>query len=105
MHGDCDISTQVKKNLFRIAQEALNNVVKHAPPPQVVIFLTQDCGQIKLRIWDDGQGFDVKTVDGAHMGLQIMRERSASIGAAWILNSQPGEGTQIVVTWPAASEA
>lgn len=105
VHGDCDIPTQVKKNLFRIAQEALNNVVKHARARQVVIFLTQDCGQIKLRIWDDGQGFDVKTVDGAHMGLQIMRERSASIGAAWILNSQPGEGTQIVVTWPAASEA
>lgn len=100
VEGECEIPTQVKKNLFRIAQEALNNVVKHARAKCVTLKLNQSTEQITLHICDDGQGFEIDAVDSRHLGLQIMRERAKNIGARLAINSQPGAGTEIDVVWP-----
>lgn len=100
IQGKCGIPTQVKKNLFRIAQEALNNVVKHARAQHVELILDQNKNQTTLGICDDGQGFDMRCVDGGHLGLQIMHERANNIGASLTISSQSGIGTEIVVIWP-----
>lgn len=100
IQGECEIPTRVKRNLFRIAQEALNNVVKHARAQYVVLMLNQSTGQITLRICDDGQGFEACEVDGGHLGLQIMRERAKNIDALLSIFSHCGAGTEIVVVWP-----
>jgi signal transduction histidine kinase len=105
IQGECEIPTQVKKNLFRIAQEALNNVVKHAQAQHVQLMLNQSGEQIILRINDDGQGFDVSELySGGHLGLQIMRERAKSIGANLSISSHFGLGTEIVAIWPDGGE-
>ena len=100
VEGDCEIPIQVKRNLFRIAQEALNNVVKHARPKHVTLKLNQSLEQITLQICDDGQGFKINEVDGRHLGLQIMHERANNIHARLTIISQPGAGTEIAVVWP-----
>jgi signal transduction histidine kinase len=100
IQGQGDIPTLVKKNLFRIAQEALNNVVKHARAKHVNLIFNQNINQISLRICDDGQGFVVGEVDSGHLGLQIMRERVEEIGARLSVTSEPGAGTEINVTLP-----
>ncbi len=102
--GECAIPIQVKRDLFRIAQEALNNVVKHARAQHVTLKLNQGMQQITLHICDDGQGFEINAVDGRHMGLQIMRERAKNIGACLAINSQPGAGTEIDVVWPDSTD-
>jgi two-component system nitrate/nitrite sensor histidine kinase NarX len=98
--GQRDIPIQVKKNLFRIAQEALNNIVKHARARKVLLGLEQSPDEIRLRICDDGQGFELGNVEGGHLGLQIMRERAGNIGADLEVLSRPGTGTDILVVWP-----
>ncbi len=98
--GQREIPIQVKKNLFRIAQEALNNIVKHARARKVLLGLEQSPDEIRLRICDDGQGFELGNVEGGHLGLQIMRERAGNIGADLEVLSRPGTGTDILVVWP-----
>ncbi len=100
VQGECTIPIQVKKNLFRISQEALNNIVKHARASQVLLALDQCQDEIILRIRDDGLGFDLARVEGGHLGLQIMHERANNIGANLEILSRPGMGTEILVTWP-----
>lgn len=96
--GDCKPPPDVQVGLYRIAQEALNNVVKHARARQAVVTLRQG-ETIRLTIADDGAGFDPGTVTADHLGLKIMRERAEAIGARFSLSSEPGEGTQISVVW------
>jgi signal transduction histidine kinase len=104
IQGQAVIPSLVKKNLFRIAQEALNNVVKHASAKQVVLMLNQNSDQITLCICDDGRGFAAGEVESGHLGLQIMRERVEEIGASLSITSQPGAGTKISVTFPLLKE-
>jgi signal transduction histidine kinase len=100
IQGQGEFPTRVKKNLFRIAQEALNNVVKHARAQHVELILNQSVDHITLCISDDGQGFEDGYVDGGHLGLQIMHERADNIGADMTISSRSGQGTEIVVIWP-----
>ena len=100
IQGQSEFPTQVKKNLFRIAQEALNNVVKHARAKHVELILNQNVNQITLCISDDGQGFEERSAEGGHLGLQIMHERADNIGADLTISSRPGQGTEIIVIWP-----
>ena len=81
--------------LLRIAQEALANAVRHGEPGQVTLTLTPRL----LRVRDDGRGFD-PTVPAHGMGLALMRERAASIGAALLVTSEPGAGTTVEVRLP-----
>lgn len=104
VQGKCDIPNQVKKNLFRISQEALNNIVKHARAKHVLLALDQWQDEIRLWICDDGQGFQLDNVEGGHLGLQIMRERAGNIGANLEVLSRPGAGTEILVIWPGNRE-
>jgi two-component system nitrate/nitrite sensor histidine kinase NarX len=90
---------EVKVALYRIAQEALNNVVKHAQAQCVELALRTEAATITLRICDDGRGFDPSDVPAGHFGLGNIHERAEGIGAEVIIESALGCGTQIVVTW------
>jgi PAS domain S-box-containing protein len=107
---DCEIELSVAGNsylltpdvqvgLYRIAQEALNNVLKHAQAQHINVTLTYRPGRVMLSVIDDGVGFDVDAVPADHMGVHIMHERAQAIGAVLHLNSQLGEGTSLTVTW------
>lgn len=90
---------QVSLNLYRIIQEALNNIVKHAGASTVHINLNQDKKQLHLTIEDDGHGFRMDEAAGPDrgIGLQSMKSRAASIGANLEMYSEPGKGTLIIV--------
>jgi PAS domain S-box-containing protein len=96
---------EVKIALYRIAQEALNNIVKHARATQVGVRLSSQPGQVELVIRDDGCGFDPDQIFPGHLGLGILRERVEKIGATVSLISQVGQGTEVKVIWSAASQA
>ena len=99
----------VKTVLFRIAQEALTNIAKHAGAGRVELRLQfSGEGAVTLRISDDGQGFDAEAVHShpeRGLGLRSMRERLASIGGSLQVESRPGHGTQIDAQVPAAALA
>ena len=96
--GERKLPADVQVGLYRIAQESLNNVVKHSRANQAVVTLNMD-DIVRLTISDDGAGFNPSLVTPDHIGLRIMRERAESIGARFRVDSQPGEGTQISVIW------
>lgn len=99
-HG-APLPADVQVQLLHVVQEALANVRKHARASQVQVKLThQPHWQIDVR--DDGRGFnpEVDVPDDSHVGLRIMRERAARVGAAVALESQPGQGTLVRVTLP-----
>ncbi|HAE60262.1 MAG TPA: histidine kinase, partial [Anaerolineae bacterium] len=76
--GERKLPADVQVGLYRIAQEALNNVVKHAKASQAVVTLR--CGDtVRLTVADNGAGFDSSTVTADHLGLKIMRERAEAI--------------------------
>ena len=91
--------SEIEIALFRIAQEALNNVVKHAKASQVDIELFEDNGGIMMAITDNGIGFDKKSnlPNMPHWGVPLMQERVRAINGKFLLRSVPGQGTQIVV--------
>jgi signal transduction histidine kinase len=86
--------------LYRILQEALNNVVKHAGASRVAIRSWLNDSSLHLLIEDDGCGFDLNTVGGSSLGLNIMRERAEGVNAKLDVHSDKGQGTRVVVTWP-----
>jgi PAS domain S-box-containing protein len=88
----------VEETLYRIAQEALHNIVKHAKAQQVWVGIHALGGGVRLRIQDDGRGFDPAAVPDGHLGLAGMRARADRLGAAFTCTSRAGEGTTIEVT-------
>jgi PAS domain S-box-containing protein len=86
--------------LYRIAQEALHNVVKHAAARQVELSVNRRGPVVVLRIRDDGKGFDAAAVPDGHLGLAGMRARADKIGAGFSVDARPGHGTTIEVTVP-----
>lgn len=90
----------VKIGLYRIAQESLNNVVRHARAATAGIALACRMDGLVLTIADDGRGFDTHSESADHLGLTFMAERAKSIGATLSVNSRPGHGTTICVVWP-----
>jgi signal transduction histidine kinase len=93
------LPVEVKVALYRIAQESLNNVVKHAQAGRVEVRLEAGAETVVLRIHDDGLGFDSSDVPAGHFGLGNIRERAEAIGADAVIDSAPGCGTRITVTW------
>ena len=83
--------------LYRIAQEALHNVMKHAAAHQVRVDVRRDGGGVRLRVEDDGKGFDPERVPDGHLGLAGMRARADRVGAEFSCASRPGEGTTVEV--------
>ncbi|MCB0038958.1 MAG: GAF domain-containing sensor histidine kinase, partial [Caldilinea sp.] len=96
---------EVKVAYYYVAQEALNNVAKHARAGQVVVTLHAAPEEVAMTIRDDGVGFDAAAVTPEHLGLAIMRERSEAIGGQLDIDSKPGAGTTIALRWmPAEGE-
>jgi PAS domain S-box-containing protein len=100
-----DLPKPVDLAMFRIAQEALNNVAKHANAQHVEIAIKRANGSAVLSVRDDGVGFDPQRVDGpraeAGWGLLIMRERAEAVGAHFTLKAGPNSGTQVLVEYNA----
>jgi PAS domain S-box-containing protein len=92
------LPSDVRIALFRAAQEAITNVLKHADATQLEVSLEESNGRIRLRVEDDGQGFEPETVsqkEAQTWGLKIMRERIESIGGKVQIESRPEEGTRV----------
>jgi signal transduction histidine kinase len=93
-----DLTDEEAQALFRIAEEALSNVERHAGAQQVDLRLACGTDRIDLVIGDDGVGFNPIAVNWDHFGLTGMRERAEIIGATLHLNSRPGGGTEVWCT-------
>ena len=94
----------IEEVLYRISQEALHNVVKHAAAHQVTVSIDVGDGTgVRLRVADDGKGFDAAAVPDGHLGLAGMRARAEKIGATFAVISKPGAGTTIEVAVPDAA--
>ena len=99
IEGDCDLPSDVKVAYYRIAQEALNNIAKHAQATEVDVHLDCQDGKAVLEIQDNGRGFTPDSVSPDHLGLGIMQERADKIGAELSLSSEAGSGTRVRVRW------
>ena len=96
--GLTDLPASVEEGLYRIAQEALNNALKHAAPRAVTLRIEADQRHVMLEVEDDGRGFDPAAVsDKGGMGLISMRERAERLGGSFSLASTPGDGTTVRV--------
>jgi signal transduction histidine kinase len=97
----CDrpLPEDVQIGLYRVAQEALNNVIKHAQASRAILRLSGDSDKVILTVTDDGRGFAPQSAESGRLGLEIMRERVRTIGANLKVESSLGEGTTIEVTW------
>jgi signal transduction histidine kinase len=94
-----ELPPTVEEGLYRIAQEALNNALKHAAATSVTVHLRTDGGRVELEVIDNGRGFDPKAVsDKGGMGLISMRERAEKLGGSLTVLSVPGEGTRVKVS-------
>jgi len=101
--GPCELPLQIKTALFRIAQEAITNTVKHAQARNVWISVTRGNGIVRLNVRDDGKGFDqtrLPTPGRPAWGLMGMQERTALCDGQFILKAAPGWGTEIRVAIP-----
>ncbi|WP_242063659.1 PAS domain S-box protein, partial [Nostoc sp. FACHB-892] len=93
------LPTEVENNLLRMGQEALTNAIKHANADEIRVELAYDHDQVCLRVRDNGQGFGVGSIPTSEgFGLLGMSERAERIGAQLTIGSQPGQGTEIIVT-------
>jgi signal transduction histidine kinase len=106
-----EVSVEVKRQdpvppgvhfvLYRVVQEALNNIVKHALASHIEIHFNSQEGQVDLTIQDDGLGFDPDHIGTDHLGLSIMKDRIKNIGGTIETISGEGKGTLIKVHWTA----
>ena len=96
-----ELPVPVEVELYRIAQEALNNALKHASASEVVVRMCVDCGEIVLEVVDNGRGFDLqKARRSGGLGLVSMEERAGKIGGSLLISSAAGQGTTVSVRVP-----
>jgi signal transduction histidine kinase len=106
--GDLQVERQLTRNdnlppstrvqLYRIAQEALSNVARHSGASKVgVEWMVDSAQRATLRIADNGRGFDPQERRAGHFGLDNMRSRAQEIGAAFLLTTAPGQGTELKI--------
>jgi len=100
VEGEETFPQDVETELYRIAQEALNNVLKHAQAHAITLSLHQANGTIVLEVADDGQGFGMTSQPRSGMGLRSMEERAAHLGGTLTVRSAPGAGTRVRVEVP-----
>jgi two-component system nitrate/nitrite sensor histidine kinase NarX len=112
---DCPMPSDAKIALYRITQELLNNIEKHAQADQVVVIFEQQklrhedkrssmhcraCQNcVRIVVSDNGRGFDMDSITSDHMGLRIIRERAEGIKAALLMESSSGHGTRVEIVW------
>ena len=98
VEGERRLPIDIEQELYRIAQEALNNIMKHAQAEHVTLKVQFDAKNVCLQIHDDGVGFDLRSVaDGGGMGLHSFAARAARLGGQVTVDSQPGHGTTVTV--------
>jgi signal transduction histidine kinase len=96
------ISAVCEEHLYRLGQEALANITKHAAASRATVAVTNDGGHVGLEIRDDGCGFDPDAVYAGHLGLTTMRSRAGEMGARISIDSAPGRGTLVRIQLPPA---
>lgn len=104
MEADARLPAEIATALYRIVQEALTNVAKHAQAKRVAIRLRCEPSEVRLTIEDDGRGFDAQRLAGGEVrpgaGLVGIRERVALLGGSFGITSAPGQGTQLDIAIP-----
>jgi signal transduction histidine kinase len=100
-----DAPLDIKEAIYRIAQESLHNVVKHARATSVTLELASDDRGLTLTIQDDGVGFDPDGSFPGHLGLRSMRERSTRLGGTFDIQSASSRGTRLIATIPLVRDA
>ena len=97
--GNVELPARLEEELYHIAQEALNNALKHAAATTITVYILADEQRIAIEIHDDGKGLDLSAAsDEGGIGLSSMRERAEKLGGALTITSTPGQGTTINVT-------
>ena len=105
VEGERRLPIAIEQELYRIAQEALNNMMKHSLAEHVTLKVQFDDENVCLQIRDDGVGFDPRSVaDGGGMGLRSFAARAAKVGGQVTVDSQPGQGTTVTVHVPIENE-
>lgn len=99
-----DLPLSLKHECYRVAMEAMNNVIKHAQATRLALSLRMGTKALELEIRDDGQGFDPGTVPPTRVGLHSMRERVEGAGGELSIETALGQGTRVRATFPAPSE-
>ncbi|WP_344315990.1 sensor histidine kinase [Streptomyces javensis] len=105
LDAEPETTPEAKHALYRIAQESLHNVAKHAQARNVRLHLLNEPGAITLTVADDGVGFDCKGSFPGHLGLLSMRERAREVGGTLNVDSRPGQGSRIRARIPAAPDS
>ena len=95
-----DLAAGVEEHLYRIASEALHNVVRHSGADGATVSVKAEAGGLRVEVRDDGAGFDPGSEHPGHLGLLTMVERAQTIGAELAVMSTPGEGTTVSVSLP-----
>jgi signal transduction histidine kinase len=95
-----DVPAVVGENVYRILQEALTNVARHAQAAEVFVELRVTADRVELGVRDRGSGFDPDAADGKRLGLLGMRERAELLGGTFQVRSAPGQGTEVHVVLP-----
>jgi two-component system sensor histidine kinase DegS len=95
-----DLDPELQLVLFRILQEALTNVARHAAASRVDVRLTFEDERVQLEVEDDGEGFEPEKGVSGHYGLRNMSERGAKVGGSVAIHSEPGQGTRIRAILP-----
>jgi two-component system CheB/CheR fusion protein len=105
--GSGRLPTALETAVYRIVQESLNNVLKHAEANTVSVILERKANEVLAIVEDDGRGFDVNAVEktrhGQRLGLLGMNERAALNGGELRIESQPGKGTTVIMRFPLPS--
>jgi PAS domain S-box-containing protein len=102
--GESGLPLNVKEVFYRIGQEALNNIAKHAGATEIRIQIAISEQHAQINIHDNGCGFELSSLSAENLGIKIMRERAASIKAEFDINSVVGTGTTIQIRWQAEEE-
>lgn len=102
---DCDPSVAVPDqamatHLFRLAQEAVANAIKHGRAKRIALQLTRDQGRLILKVDDDGRGFPAKIARSKGMGLRIMQSRAGMMNGALAIERKPGGGASVICSVP-----
>jgi signal transduction histidine kinase len=101
LSGDCQLPVDVQVAFYRITQEALNNIYKHAQAGRAWVNLRCSPEGVTVRVTDDGRGINTTTGLVHQMGLKIMHERAAAIGANLTIRNREEQGTEVMVDWQA----
>jgi signal transduction histidine kinase len=105
---EADVPYSIKRVVYRILQESLNNVGTHSGADMVHVLLGKPDGRLELRVSDNGQGFNLEQGHSAGaertgLGLVAMQERAELSGGSFSIKSHPGEGTTVIARWPGLS--